>query len=108
LGELLPPGFKVAYGNEVGLSAAIGDLVRNLSRWPREELAQRAKSWSDPDLAAERLLGLMRSDLSTGPTGSRSGPLPKNTEGAEEILPGQDRIEQRRQSSDREVDREPH
>lgn len=108
LGELLPPGFKVAYGNEAGLSAAIGDLARNLIRWPREELAQLAKSWSDPDLAAERLLGLMGSDLSTGPTGSRSGPLPKNTEGAEEVLPRQDRIEQRRQSSDHEVDREPH
>lgn len=62
LNELLPPEFRVGYGDEDGLARVLIDLLRGTQRWPSAELAQRAAAWGDPAAASERLLALVRAD----------------------------------------------
>jgi glycosyltransferase involved in cell wall biosynthesis len=61
LTEFLPAPFRVAYGNEAGLAGIVASLVRGSLAWPGEEMRRLARFWSDPDLAAERLLSLLSS-----------------------------------------------
>jgi glycosyltransferase involved in cell wall biosynthesis len=66
LTELLPPDFHIPYGDEDGLVTTLRELLRGARVWPSEELAERARNWADPEAAAERLVGLLRSSLPEG------------------------------------------
>jgi glycosyltransferase involved in cell wall biosynthesis len=59
LTELLPAEFTVGYGDEIGLADTLGRLIRGDLDWPNELMSQRARAWSDPELAAEKFLGLI-------------------------------------------------
>ncbi len=58
LGELLPSGFGVPYGDEQGLAEAVSAILEGRSDWPARELADRASDWCDPENVAQRVLTL--------------------------------------------------
>jgi glycosyltransferase involved in cell wall biosynthesis len=59
LNELLPPEFRVPYGDEVQLADTIARLMRGVLPWPANSMSLRARTWSNPEGAAERLLSIL-------------------------------------------------
>lgn len=57
--ELLPAPFRVSYGDERGLAETVGRLIRGELIWPAELMSRRARTWSDPERAADGLLRLI-------------------------------------------------
>lgn len=59
--ELLPAEFRVRYGDEPALADTIGRMISGDLIWPAERMSQRARTWSDPERAANRLLDFVES-----------------------------------------------
>jgi glycosyltransferase involved in cell wall biosynthesis len=63
LAEFLPHTFRASYGDEARLAETISALMQGSLAWPAEEMRTLARSWADPEHAAERLLRLMSSRM---------------------------------------------
>jgi glycosyltransferase involved in cell wall biosynthesis len=87
LGELLPPEFTAPASDEAALARTLVDLTRGSLSWPADELARRARSWSDPEEAAVRLLTILESNSRGRAASAGSTPLAKNAEDVQKVLP---------------------
>ncbi len=87
LAELLPPEFTAPPSDEAALAKTLVDLIRGSLSWPADELARRARSWSDPEEAAVRLLTILESNTRGRAVSAGSAPLAKNAENVQKVLP---------------------
>jgi glycosyltransferase involved in cell wall biosynthesis len=87
LGELLPQGFAVRPGDELALKDVVSALAQGSLHWPTEELSARARAWSSPENAAERLLQILRWQNSAPGRRDGSARLAQDAEGTEEVFP---------------------